>query len=735
MFVLRILGLILFLTIAGCGGGDDSTTTPASTPTPTPTATPTPDTSVPSVSILFPSENSVIVAGETIDIRGIYGGSAGEDITIRVDAGDGEIDAVVNTQDGTWIANNVSTKSFSAKISVTATVTNNNNNLADADDIETESLMLSSLYDVVVDSENRRLFFVDGALDALLSFDLETQESSLLLSPEFGGTAKLTQPIHLAYDSENKKIYIASFVYVGYHFGTEIIQYDLVTGSSVSITPKNDGELAPIEDYVEGMTLDSENGLIYFATRQDVFTLDINTGAIETVSGLGGIDFEGPLLDVLLDAESQVLYLAISGSDNTDRIAAYNLQDLTFNVVSGSKKNDATSDQTINVGNGPSLVYPIGIQLDKNKNRLIVLDGIPSNSITYIDLTSGDRTNETPSFAETGELLNSPTSFAYDLTNDALYIADYSIGLLQSDGKSLAVLDDSRVSEGPFVYGRPFVRDENIVYVASSIQDSIFSIDLTTGVRSEVWSSLAEDELLGGRTVRAMVLDKENNRLILSFLFDNRIYSLNISNGQQTLFSDLTPVSNEQRFDIRAMALDKTNNALYISDRSIDTLYSIDLDSGLAAEVAINPSSEIGTYFDNTSDIVVQDDFAYVISGISGSLIKVNLSTGFRTLLYAGINSPIFSNAPVFIVPNSIAFDIPNERLLVSNRVTNTITSVDPVSGEETLLFNAQTLQGMARRVNGHIELDGANNRLLTLSSGALISVNLSTGDGIVISH
>ena len=147
--------LCVVFTLSACGGGSSS-------------PTPTIDTTVPTVTIDFPSDNSVVGAGEVINVRGTFGGSSASDISVIVNGGVDDIQAVLDEANGTWLAENVPTERLKTNVLITATVTNNNNKLTGQNETNIGSSLISNVFDLVFDSNNNQLFYIDSIIDSLL---------------------------------------------------------------------------------------------------------------------------------------------------------------------------------------------------------------------------------------------------------------------------------------------------------------------------------------------------------------------------------------------------------------------------------------------------------------------------------------------------------------------------------------------------------------------------------------
>jgi hypothetical protein len=111
----------------------------------------------------------------------------------------------------------------------------------------------------------------------------------------------------------------------------------------------------------------------------------------------------------------------------------------------------------------------------------------------------------------------------------------------------------------------------------------------------------------------------------------------------------------------------------------------------------------------------------------SAALLAVDLDSGSRLVL----SDDAAGGGPRLRGAGGMSPDLPNQRVFVVDSVGAAVFSVNPISGDRTVISdNAGKGAGPAFTAPGAILFDAANQRLLVLDSGRLMSIDLAAGTG-----
>ena len=172
-------------------------------------------------------------------------------------------------------------------------------------------------------------------------------------------------------------------------------------------------------------------------------------------------------------------------------------------------------------------------------------------------------------------------------------------------------------------------------------------------------------------------------------------------------------------------------------DASVDALFSIDLSTG---DRTIVSSSTVGTGpdFESPWGIVLDSagTTAYVMDASVDALFSIDLSTGDRTIVSSGDTSPAVGTGPAFEFPRGIAINSAGTMAYVTSYSLGALISVDLTTGDRTIVSNSGTGAGnlLKRPVGVVLNSTDTIAYLLDAIEGILFSVDLSNGNQTVIS-
>jgi hypothetical protein len=480
-----------------------------------------------------------------------------------------------------------------------------------------------------------------------------------------------------------------------------------------------------------GVALDSATNRAYVTDwRLDaLFSVDVTTGARTIVS-----DFNtgtGPALDglnaLVLDAANNRVFVG----NALDGIVT------AIDLATGDRTT-ITGDGT---GTGPDILDVQGMEYDAATNRVFVADG-QLNGIMAVDVATGDRSELTGDTVGLGPQLGTPQDMMLDIANNRIVIADLSRGLYAVDLSSgdRTMLYDTRAEFGLNVANsRSAIYDAatNIAYMADSTRDVIDAVDLGTGIRtilsdSSVGSGPLDTGMWGGKGI---VLDRGNNRLLLSNTTYDNIYEVDLATADRSVVSDSNNAGPAMTWPTE-MFIDADNNRAIVVDVNFDGVIAVDLDTGQRTAISDNSGTGTGPAYGYTVAIAVDlpNDRALVLDSQMG-LFDVVLSTGDRTIL-----SDVMTGAgPYWDFADGLAVDFAAGVGYVVDDAGSAVYSVDITTGDRAFLSdNAGAGTGPSISFPNDVALDAANNRVLILNRGGinqnLMAVDLTTGDRTILS-
>lgn len=445
------------------------------------------------------------------------------------------------------------------------------------------------------------------------------------------------------------------------------------------------------------LVLDQANNRVIVTDllNDNIVAFDLNTGERTVVLNQNAAGGSGPAFrlfrSALLDAANNRLLL-MDGFNGDMRLFAVNLSTRNRTIISAT-----------GVGSGPALNVSEPMALDSANNRLLVADrNNQSGVVLSINLSNGNRqvisgfNTQTSTLVGAGTTFLSPASLHFDSASNVALIADGSRNALflvdlTTGARTLASGIDpgtnQAVGSGPAFrqpVGADFVGEQQAV-VLDEDMETAFLVDLVTGDRQ-----LLPGNAIGSgprlETPRSFALN--GNRLLVADAEINALMAIDVASGDRSVFLD----GDSSLLEVpRAIVLDNSGQRAFVLDNveTVARLLSLDLQTRTLS----------------------------VISGLHGS-----------NVIGAG---PALDN------PEAMVFDAVRNRLLVVDSDALALFSVDPVSGDRTVIsgFDPQsnTLIGAGDELDfpTALALSRDNNSVLVADSGrgVLLSIDLTTGD------
>ena len=259
-------------------------------------------------------------------------------------------------------------------------------------------------------------------------------------------------------------------------------------------------------------------------------------------------------------------------------------------------------------------------------------------SLIAVDLETGKRTLISGKAKGTGQDFESPSRFSLNSSGDQALVWDKSLDRLfhvelSTGNRSVLPLDieEYRVLDPYSESGRAIALNAN--------REDLDVINLYSGKRSSLGIK-AKLEVQGviDPKITGSALDEINNRVI--FLVSDRfqetsVYELNLDRGALNLIS---------RYDrgegpaignaTTSLEIDVSNNKIYLSDLILDSIFSVDLSTGDRTEIS-GPNRGEGLALDSISVVVldIESDRLFIAQRYFTKVLSVDINTGDRQLL------------------------------------------------------------------------------------------------------
>ena len=291
-------------------------------------------------------------------------------------------------------------------------------------------------------------------------------------------------------------------------------------------------------------------------------------------------------------------------------------------------------------GTGHVMTSPQGLKLSSDGKTLTVADD--DGFVYNVEILTGDRTLIAGDGVGSGVVIEDASDLVVNEPNNEIYSLDRIlkevITINTITGERSLLLDN--VPESEFIHLSSVLIDEVSERLYVGDRNSIYSVDMSDNNSYGAVSTITSPEVGSGDTflsINNLMLDSKNNRL---FIIDDRqsddpIYTVDLDTGNRELFFSGDD-SSGLRLDKNDAELDLDNNRIIFIDSRNTGLYALDLTtrnlSILSDEtVGTGINFSFGSIFDFAVD--AQNNVAYVSDWDLKSILKVNLTTGDRTIL------------------------------------------------------------------------------------------------------
>ena len=692
------------------------------------------------VTLAFPSEQANFY-GSQMDVTGRVDNYSGDidSMLISVESGGTVVPASIDNA-GFWRAEDVPVVSQDGQAVVHITATDEALNQTTTTSTLDTRAPISGTEGLVLDELNGKLYTYSNPLDAIVSIDMQTGDRVVLsgesvgsgIEPSFAYDMVLYRDVN---DPANDQIISAS--------NRSVWSTNIATGHRTVIADDKVGSGAPIESTVRVIAIDSKNQVAYIS----------NSGRI-------GENFE-------LIAE--IIQIDLVSSQRK--------------VISGE-----------GIGAGPQLKYIDRMVFNRDKRVLYAMSGILStegnrlSKIVEIDIASGNRTIISSDVIGTGSddlFKNRTAGFVYNHEKSHLLVTTVNFGeVYQVDVNS----GDRRTYAADFYFPDffyvPFTalreiqlsQDGAALYIRS---DHEFIARLDRGRQyADIISHSGSGSRIGANGLlfypRNIQYDAAKARLLFSSSIGRtgNITELDIAKASRSILLN--------RFSPTGFKFDSLLNNIVFNSTQRFAVRKMNLDSSVRRSTRVTDSSVgEGPTVDAIGDLTlnIEDGLVYILERNGGTILEADLETGHRRI----VSSLEVGDGPVLKSIEDMYYDPVTQKIYVGG--FHGIYSIDPKNGSRRLLLdtprsaekrldtqglmvgnNGQSLyftswtgidgglyklnlsdntlqtlaentqgQGVPFFLTGELVLDEEQQRAFFINSGSIVSIDLISGDRVVI--
>lgn len=311
---------------------------------------------------------------------------------------------------------------------------------------------------------------------------------------------------------------------------------------------------------------------------------------------------------------------------------------------------------------GPPLVAPTSVSWDTQNNRaLVIADSGPQR---LISVAANGARSELASL----DGVVSATAVTWDETANRALVLDafdeklYAVG---GDGSLSVVSDADDGGDNAFLLPIDITWDPvgNRAMVADFERQAIVAVDVSTGARTLVTNTIAEDRVTPLSPVD-LTWDRTNGRLLVADRDLGAVLSVSVATGGAEMLSDAYVGLGPALRQATGLAWDPDNHRALVVDAELRGVLSVALDSG-DRTVLTSPFRGGGEALVEPADVTwdTKNHRPLVLDVAPGALFAIAPETGQRTLLSLTTDG----NLPDMRVPRSIAWDSYNERVILAN--------------------------------------------------------------------
>ncbi len=643
--------------------------------------------------------------------------------SVTVDAGAGSVVAIAETS-GRWIAQNVPVPNAVDTVSFVVVA---NDLLGESSNSIINLSVEPTLTSVLVAHDPITpnivyLYETNNPIERLFSVDTNTQSitriheaSSLMRNVDQAGTALV--------EASGSRLILNDLA-------AGVVAFDLITGAFTVVSDAVNGT-GPTIGRPSLMALDSDENrlVVYDDVQTTLFLVDLTSGDRTVVSnntGTGaGILFNNPNA-IAVDAANNFAFLHESGE-------VYLSVDL------------ATGDRVVLPEIGDAIGASFSMDFDPMRSRLAVLNWVNDDVFT-IDLPSGARTRISDEPAGSAFYVGNPRQITVDVLGDRYVINDYSANISGQDtdqlvsvapdtGVRAAVFDD-KLGSGAFLNGSVSLDIDllnNVLFLASSLDDNLVRLDLATGARSVVSDATTGVGTAFG-TIRDVAFDRDANRVLLIDAELASLLSVDLATGNRSVISGGLIGGGAAFSTPIALEPDYANGQVFVLDQTADSIVSVELTTG--QRTTISGIASPGPLYMDAGGLTLDEANNRLLVTVEGlgatsevSLQAVDLATGTRSSL----SDFVLGNGPFLNSLRDVVLLDNSDFAIVSS--ISKYYRVNLLTGDRQILAEGAVANGESIINSPNMAYDPTINVIYTWSSNfeALFAIDVLTGDRVIV--
>ncbi len=614
---------------------------------------------------------------------------------------------------------------------ITLAATDSAGNTAQVPVYVQREMILTRVQDIVHDSQNNRVFYIDTQAGLLLSMDVGTEAvtvvSDLNTWPELTESAV---PMAVGASVSNRIVYVFEYT------SSALWTVDTTTGEYEKVY--NVGDEFSDKNWTD-MVLNADATLAYLLHNNGVVKVDLTSGQAQSI--LQTDNANNGVFDTYFNIELshalQKLYISSFsyGSVPGESESSFNGRIYELDTAGNNVK---TLSPYKTVGDAP-LLFARGFAVDDTNDRLL-LNGFAygHDIIQGIDINTGERSLVYKNTGLPDDIPRYIQAMALDAETQQLYaVSSYSgdITTVTLSNSSAQRFGQQQVGLGPdLVVGQFMTEKDDHVFLFDDFFQSLIRVNTLTGERVLLWQNYEGSAL---EKMDAVHFDLGANRILATAKKPNtddvsQLLAFDFSSGERTVLVDTI---NANIGD--SMAYNAADQIVYV-----DVLAGSDKAGIMAIHIAtqaLTPFIQFGQGgFDSenvhTQDIVFNDNVYLMVNNyVDDDIVFYKIdATGQFVEKIANISA---SGEYAF---QSRILDVKDGFLTYIDKTSNEIYGVNTSNGAINLVFeldSTHTNLTLAFSADNIIN-DEEKNRYLYVSDapGALLAVDKYTSQVAIIS-
>ena len=510
---------------------------------------------------------------------------------------------------------------------------------------------------VAVDSATNRAYVADSA--RLLAVDLATGDRTLLADDAGTGTGPNLGQL-------SDVLVMPGALLVTSLSSNALLQVDVATGDRAVLSDPTTGS-GPVWSVPEGLGSSPSGIFVVDSFLDALFSVDPGSGDRAIVSddaSATGPSLAGPVRvrfdllgnDLLVTCNASAALIAVdpltgnratvsdptvgSGPTFTDPLGLVVLGDRALLVDRGGRRalfsidlatgNRTTIGEAL-IGAGPPFVLPIDVELDRQHERLLVLDPV-QDTLMAVSLSGGDRSIVSENLTHTATPLHA-NAMALDEDRDRVLVpvGNELLAVSLVNG-SRSTISGPSIGTGPlFVDIADLCLDSTnfFLFLTNRSPAQVFVIDLRTGEREVLSDATTGSGPMFGGNLSGIACDESGGRLLVLDPVPGQLFSVDSLTGARTVLADSNGAPSLVGAD--AIELDEPNDVAWITTQ--DRILQVDANSG-AVIVRSQDDAGSGPWLELATGLRFDDEkgVLWAVSPAPVAAFAIDLNSGERTI-------------------------------------------------------------------------------------------------------